>query len=126
MENIKKTLKTVVATANAKGKLSADMFVRRDHAWRFINTLAKRMRLQTIIESQPMSVNQFEKREDALCQIKHVDKRLAGFCLSYGLPNDYNKIDDAFHELFGMRAEAIQNILRHDLVIVAAAVADSV
>lgn len=105
------TLKSIVATAASSGKLSQEMIEKRKHARDFLRTLGKRVRLQDRIESQPTTVYQLEKREDALSELKFVERRLSIACFVYGLPNDYNRLDDALFEIFGKRADRICNIL---------------
>lgn len=109
---IKTIIKSIVVTAGANGKLSSEMVERKKHARDFLRTLSRRVELQSVIESQAMTPEQYVAKESAKPDVRFVNRRLEIACFSYGLPNDYNILDDTLFELYGIRADEISKYLK--------------
>ena len=109
---VKETIRTlaVIAKENARDAESREQ---RKHARAFFKTLGKRVRLQDIIEHEPTTIRELEKRDDAREKISFTDSKLSVDCYAYSLPNDYNLLDDIVWELFNIRSDAFARTLEY-------------
>ena len=102
---IKETIRTltVIAKGNARDNESREQ---RKHARAFFKTLGKRVHLQDLIEHEPTTIRELERRDDVKDKVKFTESKLGVDCYAYSLPNDYNVLDDIVWELFNIRSDA--------------------
>ena len=62
--------------------------------------------LQDLIEHEPTTIRELERRDDAKDKVKFTESKLGVDCYAYSLPNDYNVLDDIVWELFNIRSDA--------------------